>query len=314
MKKFTINIFIFIIPIILLAYPIDLYISAYLKKSNSYAEKEYSTWNAILDGKINSDIVIYGSSRAWVHINPTIITNRLHLSTYNLGIDGHTFCLQYLRHSLLLENNSKPKLIIHSLDIFTLGKGKDLYNSGQFLPYMLWNEEIINATIDYNGFEIIDYYIPLIRYYGRRDAIKTAFSMKKNVVNKVERVNGYQGQDRKWNTDFDKANNSIKKYEIKLDKTTVILFDKYLRECKFKNIKVIFVYTPEYIDGQKFVKNRNEIINLYKKFSKKYNIPFYDYSNDTISFQKKYFYNAQHLNKTGSQLFTEKLVDTLKKK
>jgi hypothetical protein len=313
MKKFIQRISLFILPIILISFFVDNYISINLKKSNSYAESEYSTWNAIIDGKINSEILIYGSSRAWVHINPTMITNSLNVSTYNMGIDGHNFWLQYLRHSLLLENNNtKPKIIILSLDIFTLQKVKDLYNSDQFLPYMLWNDKIRNATISYNGFKSIDYEIPLIRYFGRQNALHTAFLLKKR-VNEVERIKGYQGQDRQWNGDFDKAKKTMKNYEIVLDSASVILFEKFLNDCKNQKIKIIFVYSPEYIEGQKFEKNRDEIMSLYKKLSEKYNIPFYNYSKDSISYQKKYFYNASHLNKTGSELFTKKIIDSLKK-
>ena len=59
-------------------------------------------------------------------------------------------------------------------------------------------------------------------------------------------------------------------------------------------------------------KNRGEVLSLYTNYSHKYNIPFYDYSNDAISYQKKYFYNTNHLNKTGAELFTAKFIDTLK--
>lgn len=313
MKKFIINLLLFIIPVIILIYPLDLFISKNLKKSNSFAVGEYSTWNDVVDGKINSEIVINGSSRAYQHFNPVMIGEQLHVPAYNIGMNGHNFWLQYLRHSLLLERNKKPKLIIHSLDIFTLEKKPNLSNFVQFLPYMLWNDKIKNATISYNGFELIDYTIPLIRYNKSRDSKKVALSMAKIKTDKVGRVKGYMPQDMQWNSDFNEAKKKMKNYDIKFDDATVILFDKYLRECKSENIKVVFVYSPEYIEGQKFIKNRDEIISIYKKFSKKYDIPFYDYSNDPMSFEKKYFYNAEHLNKEGSEVFTQKLIDTLKK-
>ena len=104
----------------------------------------------------------------------------------------------------------------------------------------------------------------------------------------------------------------MKNLEIPLDKKTIILFDRFLRECKIQKIEIIFVYSPEYIEGQRFVKNKNQIMATYRKFSMKYNIPFYDYSNDSMSYKKEYFYNALHLNKTGAELFTKRLIDTLK--
>ena len=297
----------------LLSYFADVFISTNLKRANKFAEKEYSTWNDIIDGKVNSNIIIYGNSRAWVQFNSAMMTDSLHLPTYNLGIDGHNFYLQYLRHRMLLKNNSKPKLIIISIDMFSLQKRKDLYNLKQFLPYMLWNTEIKKATTSYKGFVFMDYEIPLVRYYGRTQAIETAIRFYSgHLSNPICRVRGYQGRNESWNTDFDKAKLTMNKYEVKLDLDIVNLFEKFIVDCKQRDIQLIFVNAPEYIEGQKFTKNRAEILAVYSKFSKQYNIPFYDYSHDPISFQKKYFYNSVHMNKTGAELFTAKLIDTLK--
>lgn len=309
MKKFLFKLLLFIAPIFLLSYFLDVLISKNLKKSNTFAQEEYTTWNAIYEGKVDSDLLIFGSSRAWKHINPTMITDSLHVSAYNLGIDGHNFWLQNLRYRQLLKYNKRPKLIVFSLDYFTLKKNEDLYNSEQFLPYMLWNRDIKEATISYNGFSSLDYEIPLIRYYGKYSSIIAAASYSGNPVT---RVKGYHGRDQVWNSDFDNAKASMKSLKIKLDKPTIVLFENFLKECKANNIKIIFVYTPEYIEGQKFVSNRSQIMGLYKKFSKQYQIPFYDFSNDSISYQKKCFYNASHMNKIGSELFTLQLIDTLK--
>ena len=313
MRKDVKYFLLFITPIIIIAYFVDVFISKNLKYSNRYAEKEYPTWNAIYEGKINSDLLIFGSSRAWIHIDPIMISDSLGISSYNLGIDGHNFWLQDLRYRELLKHNKRPKFIICSLDYFTLKKNKELYNSEQFLPYMLWNKDIKNSTISYEGFSTIDYEIPLLRYYGNYNAVETAlrFSLGR-LSNPITRVKGYQGRDEVWNSDFDNAKASIKRLEVTLDKPTIVLFENFLKECKSNNIKLIFVYTPEYIEGQKFVSNREQIFGLYNKFSEEYQIPFYDFSNDSISYQKKYFYNASHLNKLGSQLFTKKLIDTLK--
>ena len=52
---------------------------------------------------------------------------------------------------------------------------------------------------------------------------------------------------------------------------------------------------------------------IYKNISMKYNIPFLDYSSDTICLSKDYFYNAEHLNLMGTNLFSRKLTSDLKK-
>lgn len=314
MKKFLKNLLIFLIPLLLVSFGLDHLLSNVLSKSNNHADGEYPTWNDLYAGNINSDIVIYGSSRAIVHINPKTISDSFQTSVYNLGINGHPFLLQHFRHTLLLKYNVQPIVIIQTLDVTSLDLESDLYNPDQFLPYMLNNKEMEQATLAFNGYKSIDYKIPLIRYYGKKGAfleiIKLIFHKSGNTI---MRIKGYQDKDKIWNDDLMKAQQELGSLEAKPDSSIVHLFEEYLNECKQKNIKVILVYTPEFIDGQKFVSNRSDIIDLYYRFSRKYDIPFFDYSGDSISFHKKYFYNSGHLNKTGADLFTAKLITDLKK-
>jgi hypothetical protein len=178
---------------------------------------------------------------------------------------------------------------------------------------MFFNNQIRTATLDYQGFNVFDFFLPLVRYYGRKRALFQALSVFLNYQkNSIIRIKGYQGQNASWNSDLSNAKKGMESYEIKLDTPTIKLFKTYLQECESKNIKIIFVYSPEYIEGQKFIKNRETIMNIYKNLSKKYNIPFYDYSTDPMSYQKKFFYNAEHLNKLGAGTFTNKLIKELK--
>ena len=219
--------------------------------------------------------------------------------------------MQYLRHLLALENNSKPKVIIHSVDIGTLQKGR-MYNPDQFLPYMLWNKTFYDYMSMYDGYSYFDYKIPLIRYYGKLEAIKTAIKMSSHQSNEVQRIKGYLGNDNSWNNDFDNAKKSMKKYVSLPDSLTLSLFDNYLAECKKNKIDVILVYSPYYIEGQEFIKNQSEIINIYEMLAQKYDFMFLDFTKDEICFDKKYFYNTSHMNKTGAELFTKKLCNQIK--
>jgi len=313
MKKFLIEVIMFAMPVVILALFTDKFLSTNLRKSKSVAEGEFTVWNDIVDGKINSDVVVYGSSRAWIHINPQTLMDSLHTTVYNLGIDGHNFWLEYLRHQLLLKYNHKPTLIIYSLDVFMLQKRKDLYNLEQFLPYMYGNKDMEDKILSYQGFNKYDCKIPLLRYTGQYSAIRTALNMYFNPSQDTAmRIRGYQSRNIGWNEDLSKALHTMKSYKVELDSSSMILFDKYISDCKQNNIQLIFVYSPEYIEGQHFVENRKDIMELYKHYSNKYGIPFYDFSADSMSYNKKYFYNASHLNKTGADLFSSRLASMIK--
>ncbi len=314
MKKFLINSIIFVLPLLIMAYPIDYIMSHYLSQSKDHPG-EFEVWNDIYNSNANCDIAIYGSSRAWVHIDPKILSDSLEFDVYNFGIDGHNFWLQYLRHLEFLKHNKKPKTIIVSVDVFSLQKRNDLYQLDQFLPYMLWNSNIQEYTSSYAGYSTFEYYLPLLRYSGKSNALKTIIkNIFKSQSSENYRNHGFLGMNREWNNDLDKAKKNRDTFKIKLDSTSITLFKNFINECRINDIHLVFVYAPEYIEGQNFVTNRKDIIQFFKDMSTKYSIEFYDYSNDSLCFNKKYFYNASHLNISGAEIFSRKLAGDLKER
>lgn len=309
MKKYLKKISIFFIPIIILVYPIDVFISSKLKSSHVPPD-EFQVWNDIYDSKINCDIAIYGSSRAWVHFNPKILKDTLAQEVYNMGIDGQNFWIQYLRHKEYLKRNKKPQTIVLAVDAFCLEKKEGLYNLEQFIPYMLWNSNIADYTSSYKGFDKADYYLPLARYFGKKDLILSL--LNDSTTKETYRVKGFKGQDREWSSDLDEAKKKMKNYTAKVDTASLILFNQFIKECDTQGINLILVYPPEHIEGQGFIKNKKELDNLFSQISKKHNIPYLNYSNIEISSDKSYFYNSMHLNEKGANYFSSKFASDLK--
>ena len=309
MRRFFFKLATFFIPAFLIAYSLDLYISNSFKKTNM-AFGEYEVWNDIYNGNVNADIAIFGSSRAWLHFNPKLFESRLNKSTYNLGLDGHNFWLQYLRYKEYFKFNKHPETIIYSVDVFSLRKRKDLYNKKQFLPYMLWNYDIYKFTRSYDGFSIGDYFVPLLRYFGnvRVKDFKKILSANEN---KKYRCQGFKGMDLKWdNESNDKVVNN-QEYFVDVDTASIILFKSFIKDLKAENINILFVYSPEYIGGQNIFKNRNEMIGMFTQLAKEFEVPFLDYSDSIISSDRKLFYNNLHLTKEGADLFTNNIIDYL---
>ena len=314
MTRFIKSFLVFCIPILILIYPLDLLISTNLSRSTKYPGN-YTAWNAIYSGAVDSDVLIFGSSRATHHISPKIVEDSLGLNTYNFGVNGHGFWIQYLKYIEYLKKNPKPKHIILIADWFTLEKRKDLYQFNQFLPYMLWNKNIKDFTQSYIGFNYLDYYIPLLRYYGNVTAKERALLYAFKDENKIVpyKIKGYRAGP------MDKVDPNLTEnislnntpYTAKIDSKTIQLLDEFLKACQENDIKVTFVYTPEYINEQKLVTNRKEAISVFKEFSKKYAIPYLNYSNHTISYNRNYFNSTMHLNQIGAELFSKILAHDL---
>src|SRR5690554_7315289 len=135
MKRFLIKVVLFFGLLIIFMIVCDLWISKTLAKSESFAMGDAKIWHDILERQVSDDVLIYGSSRAWRHFDPMVIEEYTGMSTYNFGVDGHAFDIQYLRHQLHLKYNRAPKVIVYSVDINTLNSSNGLYNDGQFFPF-----------------------------------------------------------------------------------------------------------------------------------------------------------------------------------
>ena len=98
---------------------------------------------------------------------------------------------------------------------------------------------------------------------------------------------------------------------LNIDPELLTLFNQFITECNKNNIKLIFIYSPEYIEGHRFYLNREEIIDKYKSIAMKNKIPFMDYSTHSMCLDENNFYNYSHLNTSGSKLFTELLATDL---
>lgn len=297
-------------PLVFISFIMDGVLSKKLKDVTSLVYGEFSVWNDIFEGKVDSDLIIIGSSRAWVHFNPTMITEETGISAYNIGMDGHPFFLQNARYTIFRKYNRKPKLVIVSLETNSFFKRSDLYNSSQFLPYLReYKEDLKKPLMKFKGFNKYDFDVPLVRYYANVNIFKDLFLGSNS---KTIRVKGFQARDEIWNNDLLEAKQKYESIKVQIDTTTLNLFKDFILKNKKENIEVILVYSPEYIEGQEFISNRDSILNMYKKISEEYKIRFIDFSKDSISYKKEYFYNSTHMNKVGANMFTNQLIDSLK--
>jgi hypothetical protein len=310
--KFLKRLAVFLIIILFLALIFDIFISYNLKKSRIRVAGEYLVWNDIYDGKIDAEIAIYGSSRAWVHFSPDIIEDSLKMSAYNFGMDGLNFTFQYFRHTEYFSYNIKPKYIIVSGDLFFFEQEQGYYNYIQALPYMLFSQSYFNSRKTFKVFECEDYFIPLYRYMDQKDEVFESLHLAFiGETGPSCREKGYNGQDLEWTTDYDNAKREKNSIEVKVDSQIKALFEKFIEDCKASGIVVIIVYSPEYAGYRDFVSNRSLIIDTYKGIAERYDLLFLDYSEDSMCYDKSYFYNATHLNKIGSELFSAKFASDI---
>lgn len=269
----------------------------------------FAEWNDITQGRAAADTLVMGSSRACVQVSPTLLEEALGGSAYNLGMDGYMFDLQKVRYELYRKYNPKPKTIIQILDAGSFQKREGLYRHEQFYPY--YDEELlVNAIKDYEGFSPYRHRLPMLKYIGEYETLEKGLSgFLKLKELKTIRFKGYLSQSIKWNGNFEKF-----KKEYPQGRTIVVdaelkqLFEAYLDTAKAEGITVVLIYAPEYVEVNPYLKNKPEILDMYQALARKYNVPFYDFSDSYLSMDKKYMYDSQHLNRTGAELFTREIA------
>ena len=295
MKKFLKRIIIFCSLEMMLLYAIDYGYSEVMMRSNY---RPVEAWYDLMHGKIDADVIIMGSSRAWVHISPKILDSILCVKTYNLGINGSAINRQIQKYNLFRKYNTKPKLIIQNIDLwsltYTIG-----YERDQFFPYF-WNTHIREDIMKTEPFSAKEKYLPLYRY-GEMSC--PHFSPRK-----LEK--GYHGKMKSWNG---KPYFKLDSISFITNDTTVKMFDEFLSQTKREGIKVVFVYTPIFIGATKKTTNLNEMYAFYKKLADKYDIQILDYNYMGLCNDTAYFYNAMHLNKQGAEIFSDSLANDMKR-
>ena len=299
MKRFLVKTFIAFVIILICFIPVDIIETYKLRESNNL---EYAGWNDIFHHRINADVIINGSSRAWTQFSPEIIESKLNIQAYNLGIDGSCFNRQALKYEFYRKYNKKPRFVIQNIDCFSTLGWTEGYMKQQYFPYF-YNKDFRNKIFKTEPFSFAEKYIPMYRYshFGIKNLYKGYGPMKK----------GYFGVESNWDGSVLDMLDSL---FFNVDERTLKMFCAFLSTAQEEGIKVIMVYAPIYYGATKKIVNIKEMYAVFDSLSMLYNAPILDYYYDEICYDTAYFYNATHLNKKGSELFTTKLchdIDSL---
>lgn len=283
----------------------------------------YEDWDAILLGKINSKIIINGSSRGRFSYDTEVISSITKSSTHNLGFNAAGYELQQSKFLLYLDKNVFPKVIIQNIDLTHFNEDDVIPDESQFIPFVNKhevNEFLIKYDKKYNYIG----YIPLLKYNLNYKILKKGvFS---NFCKEDSDLMFYAGF-------------TPKKQKFKLDKHNIKRLDNYLKDpqrliqkidIKFEIVSafyedllnsnketiLIYVWAPE--KKERLVEKYQQLYNPLKeklkiKASNNKNIYFLDFSNDIISQSDVFFYDTFHLNNIGAKEFSQKLSNEINK-
>lgn len=312
MKRFLKTIVVLLGILLVLNVVLDFAFSRFLGRSQNLI---YKSWHVIIHDTIDADLLVMGSSRAWVQYDPHVMDSMLSVNSYNLGLIGSHVKRQIVKYEVYRHYQRKrPSCLIINFDYF--GNWNQNVNEGfqreQYFPHLtnIYIRRLLRLKRQ-ESFSIGELYVPMYRYYshGALSLMELPFGNYEKRYNEECWYKGYYwGMPQEWDgTKFAK----IDKVEFSPNQDEVDEFDTFLSEVQKDSIQVIFVCSPIYAGVTKKSINLSEYYVFRSHFSEKYNIPVLDYTDDTICYDTTYFYNATHLNKTGAELFTTKLCHDL---
>lgn len=302
MKRFCQVILFFLVILCCINICLDLYVTHSLQQCQS---RKFVGWSDITQKQLDADLLIMGNSRAWSMYSPAILDSILHVSTYNLGMDGSPLNRQIMKYDIYRHfQQRKPRYVIMNIDYMTMG-WRFGYEREQFFPY-IQNEYMRKEIRKIEPFNVAELYIPMYRYLtykGVRDLL--AESRWEDGVYK-----GYLGEDEEWDEEFYKQ---IETLHFVKDDRTITMLDSFLMSCKQEEIDVLFCYAPIYSGISQKIDNFQEMLDTYQEYADRYDIRTLNYMESSLCDDTFYFRNATHMNKRGAELFSIRLAEDLEK-
>jgi hypothetical protein len=270
--------------------------------------------NRIMEGKINAQIVITGSSRASVQYDPRRIQEATGRSAFNLGLNGSQTDMQVAVLKTYLEHNRRPDLVVQNLDAFSFVTTHEVFDFAQYIPY-LYDKETYEPLRRIKPNVWKSRYLPLYGYvvedmnFSWITGLKGFFGWSP----REDCFLGFNPRWKEWTGEFERfkaANPAGVRFEI--EPAGIRDLEDLVDTCQRRGIQLIFVYSPEYSEMQSLTSNRSEIFGLFHELARRRDVPLWDYSNWTDAGNRTLFYNSQHLNARGAEIFSADVANRLK--
>jgi hypothetical protein len=256
--------------------------------------------------KTDEDILIFGSSRADHHYHPAVFEKRLNFSFYNTGCDGEHIFYQYAVLKGVLKRYT-PKVVIFDFIAAEFDKDRKSYERiSNLLPYYDGHPEI-RSIIELRGpYEKYKLFSKLYPYNS--EIFQIAVGDTKYKKSKHEDIKGYIARTEVWD---EPIQTKVYPESYPLDSVKINIFESFIKDCIRSGTQLYIVCSPYFFNAP----NQEYSILLGKQIAKKYNIDFFDFSNNPeFTSNSNLFADFAHLNDNGAKVFSEMVIDSIVKK
>jgi hypothetical protein len=273
-------------------------------------------FNGLEPNTVNT--LVLGSSHAYRSYNPFLLDSLVPgTKTFNLGSSGQTYRTSYALLNYALARQPYVKTVI--LDIYFLSLfEKEQLNNG------------LHNYLHLEGFED-KYKFYLSAFTFREQALLLLFPTyvyRGNVnylLNKCLRrgqeklpkgeyfgngfVSSYEHSNSKTYVQEDIFSNYLFQANL-IHEPNILYLNKLVNLCNEKGIRLVFCATPLPNGSVRKIKDINAIKSYYAGMKTNYKVEFFDYSfSNELNFKDTiHFYDNNHLNRIGADIFTEEVM------
>lgn len=273
---------------------------------NVYTGLAIGKLNHYLKIKESKKLLVFGSSRANLHVDPYILDT----SSFNMGLNARN--IAFVTTVIKLIENKKPQTLLIQIDDSTLFNedydGKDL----DALLVKYHRNPLIKKEIDK-----LNKANPFLNFFWSLSYNNRIFGIILNYIKPKYDYTKYRGFDAVEPTEHEKEvfQNFVKNKKPKgcpdsvhLNKLSYNCFLELIEYAKNNNKKLIFFTAPFYDDECKI--DNEELFSLTKKL----NLEYFDFT-DTFRYDTSLdnWRDEAHLSKIGAIKFTHKLKEELLK-
>jgi hypothetical protein len=254
----------------------------------------------------SEDLLVFGTSRANHHYDSKIFEDSLSLSVYNTGKEGHKIFYQIAILKAVLKRYKPRQIILDFAGTFEF-KQKDYDRLSTLLPYYDTNPEIRDIILLKSKTENLKILLSKLYRYNSQiiTIIFSSLELNSKKKNQKKSYNGYVPLFGEFKNPKESTNFPLK---FEVDQNKIDAFTDFIHLCKKNDIPLTIINSPLFFEIPK-----KQTIKLVEEICLEENIEFLDFSSDKSFIGKReLFKDKDHLNNTGAEYFTNKVISHFK--
>ena len=270
------------------------------------------------------DVVFIGTSRIQNHVDPRIIDSICGVNSVCVTIQGSSIVQQYALLKKYLQKHRAPKLVVLGLDYETLNAAllpfryPDYYEN---LDDTVFGPVNIHAVTRFKNRALFQYVDFFILYSAKTDyqkfaALAGALGSSQKFDNVKEQFfvkfsyisyyKGFQPVESEWNEESERILKGNEK--LIYDQAGFGYLEDFIETSRQHFSKVMMVFPPVYIQFKRKYPNVGNYSERITATASKLNVPYLDYTNDSVCYSKKYFRDPMHMKTAAAENFSVKLA------